>query len=127
MESELILKDECYKIIGLCMKIHRKLGPGFREIVYKDALELELKNAGIKYGRETGFVPEYEGGLLTHGFVADFVIDNKMVLEIKATPFTNTDYLRQTLNYLRVANIRLGVLINFGAVSLQYRRVLYTK
>jgi GxxExxY protein len=61
MENQLLFKDECFKIIGLCMKIHRKLGKGFKEIVYKDALEIELHKAFIPYNREKKFKLEYKG------------------------------------------------------------------
>jgi GxxExxY protein len=82
-KTEYPFQDETYKIVGLCMEIHKVLGKGLLEVVYKDALEIELKSNGIQYEREKKYEVNYKGVLLKHHFYADFVIDNKIVIEIK--------------------------------------------
>ncbi len=122
--SNLIYKQESYDIIGVCMEVHNELGKGFSEIVYGDALEIELRNAKINYQREVKFNITYKGNLLPHYYVADFIIDNKIVLEIKAIEYLTKSHVKQTLNYLAASKIKLGLLINFGEDSLTYKRIL---
>ena len=106
------------------MKIHRKLGKGFKEIVYKDALKIELHKAFIPYDREKKFKLEYEGVILKHSFDADFLVFDSIILEVKASSIIFADSFKQTLNYLKAANIRLGILINFGNDQLEFQRIL---
>jgi GxxExxY protein len=122
--QDILFEKECYSIIGICMKIHTKLGKGFREVVYKDALEIELENNKIPYQREKPFKIEYEGVILQHQFRADFVVFDSIILEIKANSTIHPDSFYQTLNYLKAAQIKLGVLINFGESRLKYHRVV---
>jgi GxxExxY protein len=124
---DLIYKDECYKIVGLCMEIHRLLGKGFSEVIYKDALELELQNAGIVYEREKPYNVVYKGTVLPHKYKADFVIYDKIITEIKAAKGIIDAHQKQTLNYVSAANIKLGLIINFGEDSLKYKRIVLTK
>jgi len=77
-------KDENYTIVGLCMEVHRILGPGLLEIVYKDALELEFKNHNIPYTREKEYSINYKGIILPHAFFADFVVYKDIILEVKS-------------------------------------------
>ena len=126
MSQDLLYKDECFIIIGLCMKIHRKLGMGFKEAVYKDALEIELQNANIPYDREKTFKVEYEDVVLRHTFDADFFVYKSIILEIKASSLIHADAFRQTLNYLKSSQIQLGILINFGTTKLQFQRIICT-
>ena len=85
MVEDLVFKDECYRIVGLCMKVHSKLGKGFKEIVYKDALVIEFIRNEIPYQREKPFKIQYEDVVLRHEFTADFFVFNSLILEIKAT------------------------------------------
>ena len=126
MATDLLFKEECYTIIGLCMKVHTKLGKGFKEIVYKDALEVELKNTSIACEREKSFNIFYEGVLLQHKFNADFYAFNAIILEIKAVSQIHTDAFKQTTNYLKASQIKLGILINFGADKLEFQRIICT-
>jgi len=82
--ENLIYKEEAYQIIGKCMEVHNNLGAGFLEIVYKDALQLEFKRAGIPFQREVQYKVNYKGIILPHHFYADFVVFDKIILEIKA-------------------------------------------
>jgi len=126
MIDDLLFKDECYRIIGLCMKVHSTLGPGFKEIIYKDALEIELQREKILYEREKSFRVQYDGVILPRRFDVDFMIFNFIVLEIKATSFIHYENFRQTLNYLRASEIKLGILINFGTKRLEFQRIVCT-
>ena len=126
MHSELLYKEECFRIVGLCMKIHRKLGMGFKEVVYKDALEIELRNACIPYEREKAFKVSYDDIVLPHRFDADFLVYRSIILEIKAAPLIHPSAFLQTLNYLKSSQINLGILFNFGTDKLQFRRVICT-
>lgn len=126
MVQELIFKEECYEIVGLCMKVHTRLGRGFKEIVYKDALEVELKKNNIPYEREKSFSIMYEEVILRHKFNADFLVFDSIVLEVKAASQTHSNEFKQTLNYLKASKIKLGILINFGTARLEYQRIIYT-
>jgi GxxExxY protein len=83
MNDEIIYKEESYKIIGICMEIHKILGKGFLEIVYKDALEIELKRNSIPFEREKPFLIKYKEIILPHKYHADFIVYDKIILEIK--------------------------------------------
>ncbi|MBC3757313.1 GxxExxY protein [Hyunsoonleella sp. SJ7] len=120
----LIYKDEAYKIVGLCMEVHNQLGKGFNEVVYADALEIELIDNDINYSRETKYSINYKGNVLPHKYNADFIIENKIVLEIKAIECLTPAHTKQTLNYLAVSKLKLGLLINFGEDSLKYKRIV---
>ncbi|UJH68160.1 GxxExxY protein [Allomuricauda sp. SCSIO 65647] len=124
MSNKLIYKDESYFIIGLCMDVHKELGKGFSEIVYGDALELELKSNGVPYKREVKFEIQYKGNVLPHHYFADFVVDDKIILELKAIESLTKSHIKQTLNYLATSKLKLGLLVNFGEDSLAYRRAI---
>lgn len=122
--SQLVYKEEAYKIIGICMAVHRELGKGFSEVVYGDALEIELMDNNVNYSREKKFDIVYKGNLLPHKYKADFIINDKIVLEIKAISCLTNSHVKQTLNYLAVSKLKLGLLINFGEDSLRYKRIV---
>ena len=124
MSTELKYKKESYQLIGVCIAIYNSLGKGFSEYVYSDALEQELLLRNINFKREVSFKIEYNGTILRHKYIADFVINDKIILEIKATEAINSAHIKQTLNYLAVAKLRLGLLVNFGEDSLRYKRVV---
>jgi len=119
-------KDENYKIIGLCMEVHRLLGPGLLEIVYKDALEIEFKNNNIPYEREKEYAVEYKGIILPHKFYADFVIYSDIILEVKSIKEISNDHLAQTLNYMKLADTPVGIIANFQNKSLVHKRLINT-
>ena len=122
--EEIILRNEAYEIIGICMEVHSELGFGFREIVYKDALEVELKKRNIPFIREKRFDVEYKGIILRHGYCSDFEIFEKIILEIKAENSIIDEHVSQTTNYLKVSGLQLGIIVNFGERSLKYKRVV---
>ncbi|HWA33181.1 MAG TPA: GxxExxY protein [Cyclobacteriaceae bacterium] len=124
--SKLILEAETYAIIGICIAVHKTLGHGFSEIVYKDAIELELQQRGIPYEREKEFKIDYKGIILPHRFYADFVINNEIILEAKAQEGGLADIqVPQTINYLKVSGCKVGLLVNFGRTKLEYRRLVF--
>ncbi len=121
---ELILKEEAYKIIGICMEVHNNLGAGFLEIVYKDALELEFFRAEIPYEREKEYVVNYKNAILPHKFYADFVVFDCVILEIKGKSGIADEDTAQGLNYLKVSRNRLALIVNFGELKLNYKRIV---
>ncbi|MEO8514137.1 MAG: GxxExxY protein [Ignavibacteria bacterium] len=122
--NELLFKDESYNIIGCCMEVHKELGPGFLEVVYKDALEIEFQLKNIPYSREKLFEVFYKGRTTNRKYNADFVVYDKIILEVKAFKRLSEDNLLQTLNYLKVAKLKLGILANFGESSFNSKRAV---
>ena len=120
----IIHKEESYQIIGICMEVHNNLGVGFSEIVYKDALELEFKNAKIEYSREKEYTVNYKGIILSHKFYADFVIFDKIILEVKGKNKIADEDIAQCINYLKVSENNLALLVNFGEPKLNYKRIV---
>lgn len=117
-------EQETYKIIGICMEVHRNLGPGLLEVIYKDALEIEFTNNNIPFEREKEFLIEYKGKILPHKFYADFIVNEDIILEIKAVKEFSSEHIAQILNYLKLANSEIGLLINFQTKSLQHKRYM---
>ena len=117
-------KNENYKIVGICMEVHRLLGSGLLEIVYKDALEIEFKNHSIPYSREKEFAIEYKGNILPHKFYADFIVYEDIILEVKSVKEISNDHLAQTLNYMKLADTPVGIIANFQNKSLVHKRLI---
>ena len=122
--SEIYLKEDSYKIIGLCMDVHNNLGAGFLEIVYKDALEYEFKKEGIPFEREKQYEVNYKGIILPHKFYADFVVFDEIILEIKAVSGIVDEFIAQALNYLKVSDNHLALIVNFGELRLNHKRIV---
>jgi GxxExxY protein len=122
---ELVYKEESYSIIGLCMEVHNQLGHGFSEIVYKDALEFEFSENGIVYEREKEYPVFYKGNLLKHKFYADFVVFDKIILEVKCVKSIADEHESQAINYLKVSDNRLALLVNFARGKMEYKRIIY--
>ena len=119
-------KNENYEIVGICMEVHRILGPGLLEIVYKDALEIEFKNHNIPYEKEKEYNVEYKGIILPHKFYADFVVYTDIILEVKSIKEISNDHLAQTLNYMKLATTPVGIIANFQNKSLVHKRLINT-
>src|SRR5690606_20453163 len=119
------LKEETYKIIGVCMEVHNHLGAGFLEVVYKDALELEFKKSGIEYEREKEYPVNYKGVILPHKFYADFVVFDQVILEVKGLRKGITDeHIAQAINYLKVSQNIVALIVNFGELKLNHKRLV---
>jgi GxxExxY protein len=116
-------KDELtYKVIGCAMKVHNTLGNGFQEVIYQRCLAIELQKAGIQFEREVEQAIYYEG-IHVGTRRADFVVENKLIIELKALINLEDVHLAQAKNYVVAYNFIKGLLINFGATSLQYKLV----
>lgn len=122
--GDFYLKEETYKIIGLCMEVHKILGKGHSEVVYKDALEYEFRLNGIPYEREKTYRIAYKDIFLQRKYDADFVIFDKIIFEVKAISNLTISDTKQTLNYLACSKNKLDLLVNFGEDSLKYKRVI---
>ena len=120
-------RDETYQIIGILFEVHKNLGKGFSEIVYKDAVEYEFEQNKIPYQREKEFVVSYKDTILKHKFYADFVVFDEIILEIKTVDCFNASHYNQCLNYLKVSKNELALLVNFNSVSLEFKRIVNTK
>ena len=117
-------QEEYYKIIGLCMEIHRELRGGLLESIYKEALEIEFKNHGIPYQREKEFIIKYKDYQLSKKFYADFVVYDDIILEVKAIRIIVDNNIAQTLNYMSITKSKLGIIANFSLKSLQQKRLV---
>lgn len=124
MEQQYIYSNETYKIIGAAIEVHNVLGCGFKEAVYQEALEKEFQLRNIPYVREQEFPVYYKGELLNTNFRPDFVCYNKIIVELKAVSELNEEHYSQVLSYLRSCNSLLGLLINFGDVNLECKRII---
>lgn len=125
--SELLYKEEVFTLVGLCMEIHRGLGKGHDEVIYKDALVVELQRAKIPFTRERKYEVNYKGVILPHSYFADFVPWDKIIFEAKAVEALSDAHVKQVLNYLAAAKLELGLLVNFGADSLEWKRVVLSR
>jgi len=115
-------EDLTYKIIGCAMEVHKHMGNGFQEVVYQRALAIEMQMQGIEFSRE------HEMPLLYKGYDVgtrrvDFFVENAIMVEIKAVINLEDVHLAQAMNYVEAYNLEIGLLINFGARSLQHKRV----
>lgn len=110
------------KIIGASMEVHKILGNGFQEVIYQRALELEFKSFGLSFQREYEMDIFYKGDRIG-GRRVDFFIENCIMVELKALVNLEDVHLAQAMNYLEAYNVEVGLLINFGAKSLQFKRV----
>ena len=114
------------KIIGCAMEVHKILGCGFPEIVYQKALAKELKLQGLGFKREFN-MPVYYKGEHIHTRRVDFLVESLISLELKAKALLEDSHLAQALNYLECYNLEIGLLINFGSKSLQFKRLINAK
>jgi len=110
------------KIIGCAMEVHKTLGNGFQEVIYQRALEIEMKFTGLNFNREFEMPIYYRNQQIGTRRV-DFFVENKIMVELKALIELEDVHLAQAMNYLEAYNIEIGLLINFGAKSLQFKRV----
>jgi GxxExxY protein len=119
------LQTETGIIIGIAQEVHRILGKGFLEIVYKDALQYELLLKGILFEREKEYPVAYKTTILPHCFYADFVVFGSVIVEVKAQDGIEDEHYAQTINYLKVSGCKVGLILNFGETSLKVKRVIF--
>jgi GxxExxY protein len=124
--TNLLYKQEVYDIVGICMDVYNTLGFGFLEVVYKDAMEIEFAENQKQYHREKEFAILYKGRKLKRTFFTDFLVFDKIIVEVKAyAEGIPEDSIAQTINYLKASGKRLGLIINFGKRKLEYKRVVF--
>lgn len=114
------------KIIGCAMEVHRYLGNGFQEVIYQRALALEMQHQGLSFQREYEMQIYYKGAQIGTRRV-DFFVEKKVMLELKAVIQLEDVHLAQAINYLEASGTEIGLLINFGSRSLQFKRVMKPK
>lgn len=122
MENQLLT----YKVIGCAMKVHSTLGSGYREVIYQRALAFELDRNQVKFRREHPIKIFYEQEYIGDN-VLDFLIEENLILELKAVSQLDNSHIAQVMNYCESTNLSYGLLINFGSKSLQYNRIYNKK
>lgn len=121
--TEILFKELSFAVVGAAMEVHKILGPGFLEAVYQAALAHELELRGIPFIQLLHLPITYKG-VLAGDYVADFVIDGKVILEIKSVSKLNASHQAQAMHYLAATGYRLAILLNFGQGSLEQRRIV---
>ena len=116
-----IYKEESKQLLGIAMQLHRELGCGFKEKIYQDAFEVLLQENKIPYEREKHIALSFHGVTLEHDFFYDFLCYDKIGVELKAFCEITGEFESQLINYLHVGHHQLGLLLNFGTTSLEYR------
>ena len=116
---------QTYHIIGAAMNVHKSLGCGFLEAVYQEALEKEFQMNKIPYGREVKLEIKYKGLPLNTFYKSDFICYDSIIIELKALSTISSKEESQIINYLKATGLKRGLLLNFGARSLQYKRFVY--
>ncbi len=118
---DLIYPNESRELMRLALQLHQELGCGFREKIYQDAFEVLLIENHVPYIREAHISLNFHGTILAHDFYYDFLCYDKIGVELKAVSELIGEYESQLINYLHVSNHKLGLLLNFGTASLQYK------
>lgn len=121
--KDIIFPELSYQVVGVCMRVHNELGPSLLEKYYQRAIEKELTLQKIQFKREVSVRLEYQGQMIGKYFI-DFIIDRKIILEVKAQPYYTPKFHKQVLAYLKQLNLRLGIVVNFRVNSLRPYRVV---
>ncbi len=123
--TDIIYKEESYKILGACFEVYKEMGCGFVEPVYQECLEIEFGLQGLSFESQAQLSLKYKGNELKKKYIPDFALFNKIVLEIKAVKEVTDEHRSQVYNYLRATGYRLGLLVNFGHYpGVEYERIV---
>ncbi len=122
-ESDLVYNELTRHVIGAAMEVHSNLGPGFLESVYEAAVGIEFDLRGLVYERQKAVSVMYKGKFAKE-FFCDFLVDGKVLVELKALKTISNCEQAQVLNYLKATGLKVGLLINFGERSLRYKRMV---
>ena len=114
MATNLLFKEECYRIMGACFEVYKEKGCGFAEAVYQECLDIELDFQSIPYIAQSPIELSYRGKKLSQSYIPDFYCYDSIIVEIKAVSAISDEYRAQVLNYLKATKSKLGLLINFG-------------
>jgi GxxExxY protein len=120
--NKLLYKDLVYDVVGCAMDVHSELGSGFLEAVYEEALCIVLEKKNIPFELQKRLKIKFQGEFLKSEYVADLVVYNKIIVELKAVSNLKDVYTAQVLNYLKATGLNVGLLINFGGDSLFWKR-----
>ena len=123
METPIVYKELSYTIIEACMEVHRILGPGFTEKIYEEAVIREISSRNIAFELQKLIAVFYKADKIGE-FRLDIVVDNKIILELKAVADLNSTFEAQLFSYLKATNLKLGILINFGKKKLEQKRIV---
>lgn len=123
---ELPYKDTTYKIRRACFNVYNTLGYGHKEAVYQNSLAKELELLKIPYEKEKSLRVYYKDQQVGY-YIPDFIIDKKIILEVKATTFTLEEFEEQIIHYLKNTGLKLGILVNFGTPALKIKRLIWSK
>ncbi|MCW5961830.1 MAG: GxxExxY protein [Pyrinomonadaceae bacterium] len=123
MEEKILYKDLSYKVVGLAIKVRKELGFGFLEKVYENALMILLEENGIEAKQQFPIKVSFHGRIVGD-YIADILVENQIILELKAQDRIIDAHKAQTLNYLRATNLRLAILLNFGKDRLDHERLI---
>ena len=126
VREDLLFPEESYRIKGACIAVHEGLGCGFLEKVYENALAHELREAGFKVQQQAALQVFYDR-VLVGDFVVDLLVDERFIVEVKATERDHPLHKAQLINYLKAARLPLGFLVNFGKEFFGFDRVVFTK
>jgi GxxExxY protein len=122
---ELLLKEEVYSVIGAAIEVHKEMGPGFLEPVYQECLEFELAKRRVPFRPQADVKIRYKEHPLKKKYTADFIVNDKMIVEIKAENSLTPKDQSQLINYLKATRLKVGLLINFGSHGkLEWKRMV---
>ena len=127
MEKDLLYKEITGKIIGAAMEVHRVLGPGFLESVYEEAFCIELDSLGLQYKRQEELRIPYKDCILKQRYRADLIVEERVIVDNKATKGIVEIDQDQLFNYLKATRLKVGLIINFGELRLRWKRIICGK
>ena len=122
-KKELIYKDLSYRIVGLAMQVHRELGPGFLEKVYENALMVLFRNEQIQAEQQSPIKVFFQNEIVGN-YIADILVDDKIILELKTVKKITDVHKAQALNYLKATGLHLAIIFNFHSQGLEYERII---
>lgn len=123
-QHELIHKELSYKIMNSVMDVHNKLGAGFLEKVYENAIVVKLKKDGIKVTQQAPFKVHFEEEIIGE-YYADILVEDKIILEVKCVDKIIDIHRAQVINYLKATGMKLGIIVNFAKPKLEYERIVF--
>jgi len=121
--NEILYKDLSYKIVGIAMRVHSKLGYGFLEKVYENALMVLFRREGIEAKQQAPITVYFEEEVVGN-YYADILVEDKVILEIKSVENIIDAHIAQSLNYLKATGLRLAIILNFSKEKLEYKRII---
>ncbi|MGB8704879.1 MAG: GxxExxY protein [Gillisia sp.] len=122
--TNILYKEESYQILGALFEVHNNLGGGFLESVYSEAIQYEFRDRGIPFEKEKKYRVKYKENFLSQFYFADFIVFDKIILEIKSVAALNDTHIAQCINYLKISKNKLAILVNFEADRLMHQRII---